>query len=125
MPLEIGSQFGRHKAQLYKWPDTIGQQAIINLIDIGPVVDRLPLLILVVGCGFAVKDGMKADVADIGDLFHLPQVVAVTLAKRNHRSAGAKHLLPEMGKGMRRRCRIDGKGADGRLGGKRSAEREP
>ena len=41
---------------------------------------------------------MEADVFQAGNLFHGPQVPAVTLAQGEHGPSGAKGPLPEMGK---------------------------
>ena len=41
--LRIRSQLVRHKADLDKWPHTLIEQPIVDLIHIGEVVDRLPV----------------------------------------------------------------------------------
>ena len=60
----------------------------------------LPAGVFVVEADFVVKDGVEADVFEIGGLLYLAQVAAVTVAERQDGAAGAEHLLPEMREGM-------------------------
>ncbi len=96
-----------HKTQLDKRAHTVGQQAIVDLINVGEVVHRMPLGVLVINSDFIMEDGMEAHVLETGDLFYVAEIVAITLAQSQDGAAGAEHLLPEMGKRMSRGGGID------------------
>ncbi len=101
-----GQRLG-HEADLDKRPHAVGQQAIVDLIDIGPVVDRVALCVLAVDAILIVEDGVEADVAKAGDLLYLAQIVAVAFAQRKNGAAGAEHLLPVVWKGRGRCVNVD------------------
>ena len=77
----FGRQFLGREAQLNERPYAIGQQAVVNLIDVGKVIDGLALLIFVVQSHFVMKDGVKANVLEARDLFDFPQVLPVAFAQ--------------------------------------------
>ena len=52
----------RHEAQFDEGADAVGQQAVVDLVDVREVVDRLALFVLVVDADFVVKDGVEAHV---------------------------------------------------------------
>jgi hypothetical protein len=56
---QILDQLSRHEAQLYEWLHAFSKLAVIDLIDIGEVVDGLPLLVFVIDSDFIVKDCVK------------------------------------------------------------------
>src|SRR5580698_858265 len=96
-----------HKTQLDKRAHTVGQQAIVDLINVGEVVHGMPFGVLVINPNFIVEDGMEAYVLETGDLFYVAEIVAITLAQSQDGATGAEHLLPEMGKRMSRGGGID------------------
>src|SRR5260370_2578789 len=53
-----GKLFGR-EAELDEWADVILEQAVVDLIDIGEVVYRLAVFVLVVKAGFARQNGVE------------------------------------------------------------------
>ena len=53
----------RREAQFHKWLDAPREQVIIELVDLGPVVDCLTVLDAN-GAQNIVEDGMEADVAE-------------------------------------------------------------
>ena len=77
MIIRLGRQRLRHEADLYKGPHAIGQQPIVDLIDVGPVVDRVALLVLAVDAVLIVEDRVKAHVLETGDLLYAPEIVAI------------------------------------------------
>src|ERR1700727_2181384 len=54
-----------HEAYLDHGTDTVLQQAIIDLIDVREIVDRVSVLILVVDTDLVVQDGVEPDVLKI------------------------------------------------------------
>ncbi len=95
-------KFLGHETQFDEGPDTIGQEAIVNLVHVGKVVDRLARIVLVVDSDFVVEDGMKANILESRDELYLEEVFPVTLAKRKNGAPGAEHLLPEVRKWVNR-----------------------
>ena len=59
----IEGQLLGHEADLDDRADAILQQAIVDLIDIGKVVDRVAVLVLVVDSDLVMQDGVKAHIA--------------------------------------------------------------
>ena len=96
MRLLRGGQRRRHEAQLDERPHAVGQHAVVDLIHVRPVVDRLPFLGLAVDAVLVVEDVVEADVAEIGDRLGRAQVLAPALAHREVRPPGAEDLLPEV-----------------------------
>ncbi len=97
------SQRARHEAHLDEGPHAVVQQSIINLIDVGPVVDRLSLRVFRINPHVVVEDRMKANVANVGGRFHGPKLAPVAFAERQNCAARTEHLFPVMWK--RARCR--------------------
>jgi hypothetical protein len=79
----------------------------MNLVDVGEVVDRISLLVLVVNANFVMQDVMKTYVAEFCDSFYLAQIAAIALPQREYRSPGTERLLPEMRERMARSASID------------------
>ena len=79
--IQLGRQRLGHEADLHKRPHAIGQQPVVDLIDVGPVVDRVALLVLAVDAVLIVEDRVKAHVLEAGDLLYAPQIVAVALTQ--------------------------------------------
>ena len=98
MVVQPRSQQLGHEAQLNERLDPIGQQAVIDLVNIVKVVDRVVLPVFGVNPYLIVENGVEADIAEICDLLYLAQIFPVALAHGEHSPAGTEHLLPEMGK---------------------------
>src|ERR1700757_368461 len=113
MVVEARGELLRHEADLDEGADSVGEQAVVDLIDVGEVVDGVALLVFVVDAEFVVKDGVEADVPEVGDLLHGLHVVAIALAHGEHSAAGAEHLLPEMRERRSGGVRVDGDGLSG------------
>ena len=79
-----GGQFLRHEAQLYEGTHPVGQQAVINLIQVRKVVERLALLVFIIDTNFVVKDGVEAHILKAGDLFDFPQVLTIAVTQGQH-----------------------------------------
>ena len=94
-----GQCFG-HETQFDERTHPVVQQAVVDLIDIRKVVQRMALGILVVDSNFIVEDGVEAHVLEAGNLLYIAEIVAIALAQRHDGALGAKHVLPEMGERM-------------------------
>src|SRR6266849_184573 len=94
-----GKLFG-HEAELDEGADVVLEQAVVNLIDVGKVVNGLTVFVLVVEAGLVVEDGVKADVFEAGDAAGFAKVVAVAFTKRDDAAFGAEHFLPKVGEGV-------------------------
>src|SRR5882672_6943593 len=97
----------RHETDLDEGTHAVFQQAVIDLVHVGEVVDRVSLAVLVVYPHLVVKDGVKTHVAKVRGLFQLPQVRAITCAQRQYGAAGSEGLLPEVRKGTARGAGVD------------------
>jgi len=105
-----------HEADLYVRLDAVRQQRVVDVVHVGPVVERVAVFIDAVDAVFIVEDGVKADVLEVSHLAHLVEVGLVLRAHDEVGAAGAEHLLPVMRKRCARRMHVDG---DGRgLGGR-------
>ena len=62
----IGRQLARHKADLDKRPYAVFQQPIVNLVDVGEVVNRVAMLVFVIDPHFIVQDRVKPHIAKAG-----------------------------------------------------------
>ncbi len=106
--VEARGKFLGHEADLDEGANAVGEQAVVDLVDVGEVVDGIALRVFVVDADVVVHDGVEADVLEVGDLLHSLHVVAIALAHGEDGAAGAEHLLPEV---WERRCgsmRVDG-----------------
>src|SRR6266496_2919051 len=90
-----------HETQLDEWANAIFEKAIINLVDIRPVVDGLAVRIDAVHAVLIMKDGVKSYVLDTGGLLNGTQVAAIGLTKGEIGAARTVHLFPEVGEGFR------------------------
>jgi hypothetical protein len=95
----IEGELLRHEADLDDGADAVGEEIVIDLVDVGEVVDGIAVLVFVVDSELIVQDGMEANVLEVGDLFYGFEVVEIALTEHESATAGAKHLLPEVGKG--------------------------
>ena len=110
----VGGQFRRHEAEFDERLEAVLEQAVVDLVDVGEIVGNLPLRVALHQAHVVVEDAVEADVADAGGLVHGIQVLAVVVAQRQRRAAGAEHLFPEMREG-----RAPGAGVDAQAGGGR------
>src|SRR5579863_4343852 len=106
----IEGQLLGHEADFDEGLDAVFEQAVVDLVDVCEVVDRVAVLVFVVDAEFVMKDGVEADVAEVGDFLNGAKIVAIALAQREDGAARAEHLLPEMRKGCGARLRVDGHG---------------
>ena len=56
-----------HETDFDKGANAIGEQPVVNLVNVGEVVDGVALFVFVVYADFVVEDGVEADVVEIGD----------------------------------------------------------
>ena len=77
------------------------EQAVVDLVDVGEVIDRLARSVFVVEANFVVEDGVEADVLESGDAPGFAEVGAVAFAQAEDGASGAEHFFPEVGKRMR------------------------
>src|ERR1019366_10273314 len=92
----VGRKSIGHETQFHEWPDAVGQQTVIDLIDVREIEDRLTLFIFVVDAYLIMKDGMEPDIPEAGNAFDRLQVLAVTLTQGQNGAAGAEHLFPKV-----------------------------
>ena len=102
-----GRELLGHEAQLDKRAHVVLKQAIVNLVNVRKVVNRMAGGVLVVQADFVVENRVETNVIEIGDGLHLAQIVTVTFAQREYGAARAEHLLPEMREGMRGSLRVN------------------
>src|SRR5579864_6258365 len=115
----IERQLFGHEAYFDKRPHAILQQPVIDLVDIGEVIYRVSVLVLVIDAHLIVEYGVEAYIAEISHLLHGAEILAIALAERKNRPARAKHLLPEMREWLCGGLRID---VDGLLGKDKGAD---
>ncbi len=97
-----------HEADLDDGANAVGEEAVVDLVDVGEVVDGVAVLVFVVDTDFVVEDAVEADVAEVGDFVDGADVVAVGLAEGEDGVAGAEDLLPEVGEGGGGGVGVDG-----------------
>src|SRR5215472_15031278 len=73
--IRIERQLLRHEADLNNRPHTLRNQALVDLIDIGEVINRIAMVILVVHAKLIMQDRVESQVLQISDLSHRGQVV--------------------------------------------------
>jgi len=77
----LRGKLARHEAELHKRANVIFQQAIIDLIDVGKIIDCFSPGTLVVQADFIMEDGMKPDVGKPRCVLDFTQVVAIAFAQ--------------------------------------------
>src|SRR5258708_30305080 len=98
--VRIRGKLFRGEAELDKWADVILKQAVVDLIHVGKVVDRLAVVVLVVEAGFVVEDSVETDIFEAGNAFCLTEGVAIAFAEAQDGAARTEHFLPEVGGGV-------------------------
>ena len=58
-----------HEADLDDGADAVFEQAVVDLVDVGEVVDGVAVLVLVVDADLVVEDGVEANVLEVGGFF--------------------------------------------------------
>ena len=97
-----------HEADLDDGADAGGEEPVVDLVDVGEVVDGVAVLVLGVDAELIVEDGVEADVAEVGDGFDGAEVVHVAAAEDKGGAAGAEHGLPEVREGGGGGVGVDG-----------------
>jgi len=82
------------KAQLHERPDVPAQQAVIDLVEIGEIVDRIAVRIFVVMPFSSSRIAMKATVLNGGGLPHGVQIPAISIAQRQVGRGPTQKLSP-------------------------------
>ena len=114
--LRVLRHFLRHEAQFDERTNTQIQKTIVNLIDVGEVIDSVTLGVDRIKTDLVVKYSMKTHILEIGRDFDQSDVPSVTVAQCQDRTAGAEHLLPEMRKRRPRPARVHFEGGRLHLG---------
>src|SRR6202140_3556004 len=96
----IGGELLGHEAQFDEGAYFVLEQSVVDLIDVGEIVDRFAGGVLVVNADLVMENGVEADVLETGDALGFAQIVAIAVAKRKNGAAGAKNFFPEMREGM-------------------------
>ena len=84
----------------------ICQQAVINLIDVGKIVNGLSFRILIVQPDFIMENRMKSNIFEAGRVFDFAKVAAIAVAQRKDGAPGPEHFLPVMRKRVAGRLKI-------------------
>src|SRR6185437_11816560 len=112
-------EFPRHEAQLDEGPHTLIEQAVIDLVHIGEVVDGSVIgrdrglagiarpAVRIVEPDIIVENAVKADRLKPRGLLHGGEVLPVARAQRQDGASGAEGPFPEMRKRRGRGARID------------------
>src|SRR5580704_4819505 len=100
-------ELARHEAQFDKRANAVRSQAVVNLIDVGPIVDWPALRVLVVDAYLVVENGMKTDILNAGGRFRGTKVTTVAIAQGQDGTAGTEHLFPKVRERLRRRLRLN------------------
>lgn len=77
----ICRQFLGHKADLNNWAHAILQQAIVDLVDIGKVVAWYAVFVLVIYPKLIMKNAVKTDIVEVGNLLERSKILAIALAE--------------------------------------------
>ncbi len=97
----------------------IGEEAVVDLIDIGEIVEGLVvgglgrltgvlrLGVRVVEADIVHEDAVETHSVEIRDSFYSVEVIAIALAQGEDGAAGAEDLLPEVGEGSGLGLRVD------------------
>src|SRR5882672_10708185 len=83
------------------------QQAVVNLIDVGKIVDRMASGVLVVHTHVVVENSMEANILKSCGFPDGVQVASIALTQGENRSSGSEHLFPEMREWCERGRRIE------------------
>ena len=111
--VRVEGQLLWHEADLYDGAHAILQQAVVDLIDVGEIVDGIAVLVFVVDAYLVVKDGVEANVAEVRYFLHGAKIFAVAFTQSQDGAPGAEHLFPEVGEGSGLGVGVD---LDGLLG---------
>ena len=103
----IGGQLFGHEAELDERADFVGEDAVVDLIDVGKIVDGVAAGVFVVEADFVLEDSVETDVVEIGDAFDFAEIVAIVVAQREDGASGAEHFFPEVGEGVRGGVGVD------------------
>ena len=99
-------QFLGHETYFNNRTNTIGEKSVVNLTDVGEIVNRIALRVFVVDSHFIVQDGVKSDVLEVGRGFHRAQVIAVGFSEVRMARLEFK-ACSQNGKRMRRSGEVD------------------
>ena len=83
-------QLARHETDLDERPHSVFEQPVVNLADIRKVVNRIAVFSFIVNAQFVMKDGVEADILEVGRLLHLAKIAAIAVPKRKKRPAGTE-----------------------------------
>src|SRR5262249_47311871 len=78
----LGGELTGHKAEFYVWAHAVCEKAVVNLVEVREVVDRIAGSVFVVDADFVVEDCVKANVFEISSLLHFFEIAEIGLAKR-------------------------------------------
>src|SRR6266487_864007 len=58
-----------HEAQFDKRPNSIGQQAVVDLVEVGEIIRGAPFAIFLIHADLVVENGVETHVFEISSLF--------------------------------------------------------
>ncbi len=65
----VCGQLPRHEAQFDKRPNSIGQQAVVDLVEVGEIIRGAPFAIFLIHSDLVVENGVETHVFEISSLF--------------------------------------------------------
>src|SRR5215472_13679307 len=83
----FGRELARHKTQFDERTNAILQQAVINLVDVGEIINWRAAGVFAVHPYFVLEDRMEADVFEMRDAFDLAQIAAIGVTQAEDRTA--------------------------------------
>lgn len=118
---EVGvvGHFLRHEAEFDVGADMLGEETIVDFVDVEEVVDGgvvgglrseagvLRLTGWVVEADLVVENAVEADGLEVGGFLHGVEIGSVVGAESEDGAARAEGLLPEMGEGRGRGVRVN------------------
>src|SRR5437762_7313095 len=89
-------QLSWHETQFDKRPNSVGQQAVVDLVYVGEVIAGAPFAIFLIHSDLVVENSMEAHVFELSSLFDFAKVSALTFAQAENGASGNKDLFPDM-----------------------------
>ena len=79
MRLRIRGQLARHEAKLNERLHSAIEQPIVDLVNVGNIIDRVDLFVFVVHAVFIVENRVEADVFQIGMIPYQSEVLTIAV----------------------------------------------
>src|SRR5262245_42074134 len=80
MNVLASGELSGHEADFDERTDAVGEKTVVDLVHVGKVVERTAGVVFVVDAVFVVKNGVEADVTEVGYFLHSSEIVAIAFA---------------------------------------------